>query len=175
MCAKYRTLPYIKNAIEQSRHLIVLCSPESATSLWVNEEVKHFLATHDNDYNAIVPVILNGEPGSGAVRHTNWHYVPDGITSRAIRFRFTLPARNGKSALWKMRNCYRKPMNRSGMKMWNIIWTNSTNSRKNLRRIFLQQRKTPSKWNWICSDNTGETCVYHQAAGFPVRSRLSMS
>ena len=55
---------HIKAAIEQSRYLIVLCSPEAAASLWVNEEIKHFLATHNNDYNAIVPVILNGEPGS---------------------------------------------------------------------------------------------------------------
>ena len=56
---------HIKTAIEKSRYLIVLCSPESAASHWVNEEIKYFLATHNNDYNAIVPVILNGEPGSG--------------------------------------------------------------------------------------------------------------
>lgn len=55
----------IKIAIEQSRYLIVLCSPEAAASLWVNEEIKHFLATHNNDYNAIVPIVLNGKPGSG--------------------------------------------------------------------------------------------------------------
>ena len=55
----------IKVAIEQSRYLIVLCSPKSAASIYVNDEIKHFLATHNNDYNAIVPVILNGEPGSG--------------------------------------------------------------------------------------------------------------
>ncbi len=56
---------HIKTALEESRYLIVLCSPESAASHWVNEEIKHFLATHNNNYNAIVPVILNGEPGSG--------------------------------------------------------------------------------------------------------------
>ena len=56
---------HIKTAVEKSRYLIVLCSPESAASHWVNEEIKYFLATHNNDYNAIVPVILNGEPGSG--------------------------------------------------------------------------------------------------------------
>lgn len=56
---------HIKTAIEKSRYMIVLCSPESAASHWVNEEIKYFLATHNNDYNAIVPVILNGEPGSG--------------------------------------------------------------------------------------------------------------
>ena len=55
----------IKNAIEHSRFLIVICSPESAASHWVNEEIKYFLATHNNDYRAIVPVILSGEPGSG--------------------------------------------------------------------------------------------------------------
>ena len=55
----------IKAALEHSRHLIVVCSPMSATSVWVNEEIKHFLATHNNDYSAIVPIILNGEPGSG--------------------------------------------------------------------------------------------------------------
>ena len=55
----------IKAALEHSRHLIVVCSPMSATSVWVNEEIKHFLATHNNDYSAIVPIILTGEPGSG--------------------------------------------------------------------------------------------------------------
>ena len=55
----------IKLAIEQSRYLLVLCSPEAAASHWVQEEIKHFLATHNNDYGAIVPVILSGEPGTG--------------------------------------------------------------------------------------------------------------
>lgn len=55
---------HIKTALGESRYLIVLCSQEAAASIWVNEEIKHFLATHNNDYNTIVPVILNGEPGS---------------------------------------------------------------------------------------------------------------
>ena len=55
----------IRTAIEQSRYLIVLCSPDAARSIWVNEEVKHFLATHNNDIAAVVPVILTGKPGHG--------------------------------------------------------------------------------------------------------------
>lgn len=43
----------IKAAVAQSRYLIVLCSPEAAASDWVEEEIKHFLATHNNNYRAI--------------------------------------------------------------------------------------------------------------------------
>lgn len=55
----------IRTAIEQSRYLIVLCSPDTALSHWVNEEVKYFLATHNNDMSSVVPVILTGKPGHG--------------------------------------------------------------------------------------------------------------
>ena len=55
----------IKLALAQSRYLIVLCSLEVVESYFVNEEIKHFLATHNNDYSAIVPIILNGNPGAG--------------------------------------------------------------------------------------------------------------
>ena len=50
----------IQKALENSRYLIVLCSPESAASEWVNEEINCFLETHDHDYTLIVPVILSG-------------------------------------------------------------------------------------------------------------------
>lgn len=76
---------HIKQAIADSRYLIVVCSPEAASSVWVNDEVKHFLATHNQDYSAVVPIILRGEPGAGsgeeclpeALRH-------DAITSRNL-------------------------------------------------------------------------------------------
>ena len=53
----------IKKALENSRYLIVLCSPESAQSKWVDEEIKYFLETHNNNYRLIVPVVLSGCPG----------------------------------------------------------------------------------------------------------------
>jgi len=55
----------IQHAIENSRYLLVLCSPESAQSEWVGREISYFLETHENNINAIVPIILSGNPGSG--------------------------------------------------------------------------------------------------------------
>jgi len=55
----------IKKAIEDSRYLIVLCSPEAASSQWVETEIKYFLESHNNDKSLIVPIILAGTPGSG--------------------------------------------------------------------------------------------------------------
>ena len=73
----------IKAAIEQTRYMIVLCSPEAANSHWVNEEIKHFLETHNNDHNAIVPVILNGEPDSGG----DMECLPGALRSEEITMR----------------------------------------------------------------------------------------
>lgn len=53
----------IRNAVASSRYLVVLCSPEAAESIWVNEEIKYFLETHENCYEQVVPVILTGKPG----------------------------------------------------------------------------------------------------------------
>lgn len=53
----------IREALNASRHLIVLCSPNSAKSEWVNKEVQTFI---DNDRtNHIIPVIIDGIPYSG--------------------------------------------------------------------------------------------------------------
>ncbi|MBE6405646.1 MAG: tetratricopeptide repeat protein [Lentisphaerae bacterium] len=53
----------IEHAILESRYLVVLCSPESSASEWVNREIEYFLKTHDNDSNLIIPVVLKGNPG----------------------------------------------------------------------------------------------------------------
>ena len=54
----------VKRALEESRFIIVLCSPNSAQSVWVDNEIKHFLSTHDGDLSKVVPVVLSGNPGS---------------------------------------------------------------------------------------------------------------
>jgi len=54
----------ILHVIGESRYLLVLCSPESAASKWVNLEIENFLLTHNNDFSLIVPVILKGAPSS---------------------------------------------------------------------------------------------------------------
>ena len=55
----------IKSALAASEFLIVLCSPEAATSPWVNREILEFKRLHGE--KNILAVILSGEPhGSGA-------------------------------------------------------------------------------------------------------------
>lgn len=46
----------IKDALKNSRYLIVICSENSATSIYVDAEISCFLETHGNDKSLILPV-----------------------------------------------------------------------------------------------------------------------
>jgi len=48
--------------LEASNYLIVICSPESAKSDWVNDEVNSFINKHGS--HRIIPLIVAGEPKS---------------------------------------------------------------------------------------------------------------
>src|SRR5215469_1119212 len=50
----------IEEALAASRSLIVICSPNAATSAWVNEEVRAFKALGRSEQ--ILPLIVDGEP-----------------------------------------------------------------------------------------------------------------
>ncbi len=50
----------IKNALEASRYLIVICSPQAAKSRWVNEEVRYFKSLQVED--RVLCLIVAGEP-----------------------------------------------------------------------------------------------------------------
>ncbi|MDF1752010.1 MAG: TIR domain-containing protein [Verrucomicrobiales bacterium] len=52
----------IRSAIERSKYLIVLCSPQSAQSKYVSEEIKYFKQLGRR--NRIVAVLIEGEPNS---------------------------------------------------------------------------------------------------------------
>jgi hypothetical protein len=52
----------IGDALRASRYLIVLCSPHSARSRWVNEEIRQFKALGRED--RILAVIVDGEPNA---------------------------------------------------------------------------------------------------------------
>jgi len=54
----------IEAALDASEFLIVICSPRSAKSMWVNREVAWF-KTHKNKAN-ILALIVDGEPGASA-------------------------------------------------------------------------------------------------------------
>ncbi|MBN1757306.1 MAG: toll/interleukin-1 receptor domain-containing protein [Chitinispirillaceae bacterium] len=53
----------IRAALEQSRFLIVICSPDAEQSQWVNEEVRIFKQLKGAD--TVLPVIISGEPNAG--------------------------------------------------------------------------------------------------------------
>lgn len=50
----------ILTALDQSEYLLVICSPESKESLWVQREVKYFLEHHDRSH--VLAVLTAGEP-----------------------------------------------------------------------------------------------------------------
>ena len=52
----------IEDALRASRYLIVLCSRNSATSRWVNEEVRYFKSLGRED--RILAIMIDGEPNA---------------------------------------------------------------------------------------------------------------
>ena len=50
----------IKEALENSEFLIVICSPKAAQSMWVEKEIELFLRSHDR--NKVLLVLADGEP-----------------------------------------------------------------------------------------------------------------
>lgn len=58
--------PAIKNGLRQSRFLIVLCSPNSAKSKWVNQEIEDFKALDSQNHLRILALILDGEPNASS-------------------------------------------------------------------------------------------------------------
>lgn len=50
----------LEKELINSRHLLLICSPESAKSVWVNDEVKSFVESHRTEY--IIPFIVSGQP-----------------------------------------------------------------------------------------------------------------
>ncbi len=52
----------IKQALTQSRYIIVICSPKSAISKWVNEEIKGFKSL-DREHRVLC-LIIDGEPNA---------------------------------------------------------------------------------------------------------------
>ena len=74
----------LHSALRNARYLVVVCSPRSAKSIWVNAEVEYFKKTHGN--SNVLCLIVGGTPGGTgegedaecfcpALRH---HINPDG-------------------------------------------------------------------------------------------------
>ncbi|MCX7773328.1 MAG: TIR domain-containing protein [Clostridia bacterium] len=54
----------IKEALDQSRFLIVVCSEETRRSEWCLEEIRYFKSIHDNTNQNILTLVIGGEPRS---------------------------------------------------------------------------------------------------------------
>ncbi len=52
----------ICSELDSSEYLIVVCSPDSAASRWVNDEISYFISVHDAGH--VIPFIVAGEPES---------------------------------------------------------------------------------------------------------------
>ncbi|MBQ2533467.1 MAG: toll/interleukin-1 receptor domain-containing protein, partial [Lachnospiraceae bacterium] len=50
----------ISQALENSEYLIVICSPRTPESYWVQTEIKTFIEMHDRDH--VLAVLIEGEP-----------------------------------------------------------------------------------------------------------------
>ncbi len=50
----------VRKALEQSEFMIVLCSPNAASSRWVNREIIDFKRVRGDKY--VLPIIIDGEP-----------------------------------------------------------------------------------------------------------------
>ena len=58
--------PAIHAALRASRFLIVLCSPNSARSAWVNKEILDFMSLRPENPDRILALILSGEPNASS-------------------------------------------------------------------------------------------------------------
>ena len=58
----------VKQALADSENLIVVCSPASANSLWVNEEIRHFASL--GRHKQIFCVIVDGQPAGPGTEAT---------------------------------------------------------------------------------------------------------
>lgn len=56
----------LREELDRSEYLIVICSPNSAHSKWVGKEIQHFIDTERK--NKIIPFIIDGTPYSGDIR-----------------------------------------------------------------------------------------------------------
>ncbi len=54
----------IKQGLDSSHYLIVICSPRVLESKWVNKEIEYFLSLSDDNYKKVIPFVIEGEPYS---------------------------------------------------------------------------------------------------------------
>lgn len=97
----------IRSALDASRYLVVVCSPEAKASPWVSREIDYFLEKHD--VKDVFVILANGEPADVfpyAITH-----VIDTDTSECVEIEpLALDVRAGttRGSVEKLRKCVKK-------------------------------------------------------------------
>jgi WD40 repeat protein len=71
----------LKESLEQSTFLIVICSPNAASSKWVNAEIEHFRQVRGADH--ILCVVIDGQPAAGA-QNSNLEAFPPSLLAQDV-------------------------------------------------------------------------------------------
>ncbi len=73
----------ISNALQNSEYLIVVCSPRTPESYWVQKEIETFIDMHDRDH--VLAVLIEGEPEEAFPEQLRFaeqeHKMPDGTVT----------------------------------------------------------------------------------------------
>ncbi|PYJ23148.1 MAG: hypothetical protein DME92_01710 [Verrucomicrobia bacterium] len=70
----------LKNSLERSRYLVVICSPQAAQSHWVNEEIRHYKSHYGED--RLLCLIVSGEPN--AITNPDLECFPPAVRYRVL-------------------------------------------------------------------------------------------
>ncbi len=73
----------ITTALENADRLIVVCSPRTGESLWVQKEIETFLRDHSR--HQVLTVLAEGEPSEVIPEILRFDEVPDPITGETVR------------------------------------------------------------------------------------------
>ena len=68
----------IQTALDHSKYLIVICTPDTPESLWVEREIGYFLEHHDRSH--VIGVLVNGTPEQSFPKLLTTIYGEDGAT-----------------------------------------------------------------------------------------------
>lgn len=72
----------IKKALDKSRFLIVVCTPDTPKSPWIKLEIEYFLEHHDRE--CVLAVLVKGSPGESFPEQITHVFEKDGITLSRI-------------------------------------------------------------------------------------------
>ncbi len=92
----------IRDALDRSEYLIVICTPETEKSLWVLEEIRYFLSRHD--HNHVLAILAEGTSDESFPRALREIYSADGELIDTVE---PLAANIVADSDWKRRRLFR--------------------------------------------------------------------